>query len=289
MDSPTLSAPADSFRYTDLTCVKKRVPRLGVAGNYGLDTAGIRLAAELGVRYWVWTPRMKKMTAALAPLLRAEREQHVVAMLGTAYSAGMVRRGVEKALRLLGTDHLDIYQVSWLGRGSFFTPAMQEAMVELRERGLVRALGCSIHDRRRAGRLAADSILDLLMIRYNAKHPGAEQDIFPHLQQRRPAIVAYTATSWRQLLRPLKGASELPPPPATPAFAGAPPLTAPLCYRFCLSSPQVQVVLSGPANTAQLRENLAALDAGPLSPEEDAWVRAYGRAVKARKRLPYVP
>ena len=35
------------------------------------------------------------------------------------------------------------------------------------------------------------------MIRYNAAHPGAERDIFPHLEARRPAVVAYTATSWR--------------------------------------------------------------------------------------------
>ena len=38
------------------------------------------------------------------------------------------------------------------------------------------------------------------MIRYNAAHPGAEQDVFPHLAARQPAVVAYTATSWRKLL-----------------------------------------------------------------------------------------
>jgi len=38
--------------------------------------------------------------------------------------------------------------------------------------GKVRALGVSIHDRPRAGALAEESILDLLMIRYNAAHPG---------------------------------------------------------------------------------------------------------------------
>ena len=34
------------------------------------------------------------------------------------------------------------------------------------------------------------------MIRYNAAHPGAEQDIFPYLAKRRLAIVTYTATRW---------------------------------------------------------------------------------------------
>jgi hypothetical protein len=45
------------------------------------------------------------------------------------------------------------------------------------------AIGTSIHDRKRAGQLALDSELDLLMIRYNAKHTGAEADIFPHLKK----------------------------------------------------------------------------------------------------------
>ena len=67
-----------------------------------------------------------------------------------------------------------------------------------------------------------------------------------------------------------------------------PPLTAGLCYRFCLTSPHVHVALSAPRDRVQLDENLDALDAGPLSPEEEAWVREYGRRVKARKRLPYI-
>ena len=55
-----------------------------------------------------------------------------------------------------------------------------------------------------AGRLALDSEIDLFMIRYNAKHPGAEQDIFPYLEKRNPAVVCYTALAWGQLIRPLK-------------------------------------------------------------------------------------
>ena len=67
-----------------------------------------------------------------------------------------------------------------------------------------------------------------------------------------------------------------------------PPLTAPLCYRFVLSNPHVHVAWMGPANREQLDENLAALDAGPLSAEEEAWVREYGRQVRAKKRMDYV-
>jgi aryl-alcohol dehydrogenase-like predicted oxidoreductase len=41
----------------------------------------------------------------------------------------------------------------------------------------------------------------------------------------------------------------------------------------------VDVVLTGPRNVAELRENLAAVDQGPLSPAEMEEMRAFGRAV----------
>ena len=279
---------SEAFTHTDLPHLAKRVLRLGVAGNYGLKTADIHHAAERGVGYWLWTPRFTSVTPALRGILPRERERHVVATLGMAYTGGMVRRGVEKALRVLGTDYIDIYQLGWLGRTSLLTAGIQDVLRKLKDEGKIKAVGTSIHDRPRAGRLARDSVLDAFMLRYNAKHPGAEQDVFPHLDVRRPVVIAYTATSWRQLLRPISGL-EMPPWPG-PSDNGPPPppLTAGLCYRFCLTSPHVHVVLTGPRNRPQLDENLAALDAGPLSPDEEAWVRDYGRKVKARKRLPYV-
>jgi aryl-alcohol dehydrogenase-like predicted oxidoreductase len=158
----------------------------------------------------------------------------------------------------------------------------------LKHEGKARVIGTSIHDRVRAGKLARDSILDAFMIRYNAKHPGAEQDIFPHLEQRDPSVIAYTATSWRQLIKPIKSI-EMPAWPGAVSGDGTPPpLTGQLCYRFCLNSPHVNVVLTGPKTRDQLDQNLAALEAGPFSSEEEAWVREYGRRVKAKKRLPYV-
>jgi aryl-alcohol dehydrogenase-like predicted oxidoreductase len=124
----------------------------------------------------------------------------------------------------------------------------------------------SIHDRPRAGRLAEESPLDLLMIRYNAAHPGAERDIFPHLAKRKPAVVAYTATSWRRLLRAPRG------------WDGPLP-DAGDCYRFCLTSPHVDVTLCGPSSAQQLADNLAALEKGPLSAGEMDAMRKFGAAV----------
>lgn len=280
------SRPAGPRTHATLPRLDRRVLRLGVAGNYGLQTADIHHAAERGVNFWLWTPRFKTVTPALRELLARDREAHVVAGLAMAYTAGMVRKGVERARAMLDVDQIDLYLLSWLGKGSFFGRRIQDTLVELRERGRVRAVGVSIHDRRRAGALARDSILDTLMVRYNAKHPGAERDIFPHLEPRDPAVIAYTATSWRQLTRPLDGI-EMPPWPGGGPHT-PPPLSGPQCYRFCLSSPHVHVVLTGPRDREQLDENLDALEQGPLPRAEDAWVRAYGEQVRARKRFAFI-
>jgi aryl-alcohol dehydrogenase-like predicted oxidoreductase len=257
---------ASEFLLRDVPRFGRPLFRLGLSGSFGLDEAACREALER-VQYVFWTPRMKGLTPALRDALARDRGRYVVAtgpLLG--FFPGALRTTVETARRTLGTDSIDVFQLFWLGRMSAFTRAVQAEMTALRDEGKVRWLCVSIHDRKRAGRLAADSILDALMIRYNAVHTGAEQEIFPHLAARRPALISYTATAWRKLLAAPKG------------WTGRVP-TAGDCYRFVLSSPHVDVALTGPRTIGQLRENLAAVERGPLSTEEEAWMRAIGRAV----------
>jgi aryl-alcohol dehydrogenase-like predicted oxidoreductase len=256
--------PSTDILRRDVPALKKRVFRLGLSTSFGLDEAGTREALER--MDYLFITRGTPFRAVRDALAR-DRDRYVVAGGPTfGYFPGALRRGVEGLLRKLGTDHLDVLQLYWLSKMSAFTGRVQEEMVRLREQGKVRTLGVSIHDRPRAGRLAEDSILDLLMIRYNAAHPGAEREIFPHLARRRPAVVAYTATSWRKLLSAPRGWT------GRVATAGD-------CYRFCLTSPHVDVVLTGPRSVAELRENLAAVERGPLDPSEQEWMRALGTAV----------
>jgi aryl-alcohol dehydrogenase-like predicted oxidoreductase len=263
---PAVPEPA-SFTHRRVPALGRTLHRVGLAASFGMDAAGIRAALERGVQYLYWNPASAAMTRAVRALSPAEREKVVIATgPRIAVLAGSVRRRVERVLRVLKSDYLDVLQLYWLGRMSAWRPALIEEMVKLREEGKVRALGVSIHDRVRAGALARESPLDLLMIRYNAAHPGAERDIFPHLAARHPAVVAYTATAWRRLLRPPRGWQDRVP-------------TAGDCYRFCLTSDAVDIVLMGPSGVAQLDENLAAVARGPLDADEMRWMRGFGAAV----------
>jgi aryl-alcohol dehydrogenase-like predicted oxidoreductase len=255
------------FLFRDVPALQRRVHRLGLAGNFGLDAAAMSAALEAGLNYVFWTPKMSKVTATLKDALRRDRESIVVSSGPTiGYFGGQLRRGTDKILQLLDTDYIDILQLFWLGKTSAWTEGTIDALLELKESGKVRKIGVSIHDRKRAGRLAQDSPLDMLMVRYNAAHPGAEQDIFPHVDPARTAVVAYTATRWRKLLKRPRG------------WTGPVP-TAADCYRFCLSNPSVDIVLHGPKTLLQLQENLAGIEKGPMTGEELAWMREFGAVV----------
>jgi aryl-alcohol dehydrogenase-like predicted oxidoreductase len=135
------------------------------------------------------------------------------------------------------------------------------------ERGLVRHLALSTHRRSLVPQLAQDKQFSVFHVRYNAVHRGAESEVFARMPLvNPPGLVSFTATSWRQLLDPSRAAGETKP-------------TASDCYRFVLTQPAVNVCLSGPANAAQVREALDALQRGPMCAEELAWMRRVGDAI----------
>ena len=259
---------SNDFLYRDVPTFGRRMCRLGLATNFGIDGQDLEWALEQGINYVFWTPYSRRVTKSLKAIMNRDRESLVLASgPTTGYFGGSIKRACERLLKKLGTDYLDVFQLFWLGRGSAWSASTIEALVSLRESGMVRAIGVSIHDRKRAGKLTEDSPLDMLMVRYNAAHTGAEQDIFPHLAKRKPAIIAYTATRWRGLLkRPRDWSGRV--------------MTASDCYRFCLSNPHVDLVLTGPKTRQQLQENLSELrEKGPLSEEENGWIRDYGQIV----------
>ena len=245
----------------------KELFRLGLAGNFGADEDAVRAAMDRGVNLFLWTWRAKGLREPLKEALRQRREKVAVVGYATIGWFGWgVRRGAEAVLKDLGADHLDVLLLGWLGVCAAWTSATERELLHLKESGKVGAIGVSIHNRPRAGKLAQDSPLDLLMVRYNAAHPGAERDIFPHRQADAPTVLAYTATDWRRLLKRPKGWD-------------GPQMTAGDCYRFQLSHPDVDLALMGPANRAQVEANLDALEKGPLTEEETAWMREFGRRV----------
>jgi aryl-alcohol dehydrogenase-like predicted oxidoreductase len=258
---------SSEFLKREVPVLGRAVHRVGISASFGLDERGLEAAFDRGLQYVFWNPTAAALTRVLARLKPGQRERLVIATgPSLGFLASSLRHRVERALKVLNSDYIDVLQLYWLGRMSAYRQPVIEEMLRLKEEGKVRVLGASIHDRPRAGELAESGPLDLLMIRYNAAHPGAETDIFPHLTKRRPAVIAYTATAWRQLLtKPAGWSGSI----ATPGD----------CYRFCLSNPHVDIVLMGVRTLDELDENLHSLERGPLGDAEMQRIRAFGRAV----------
>ncbi len=252
-----------------------QVCRLGIGSSATHDSAMIEEAVDQGVNYLYWgSIRRSAFGQAIKNVARKKRESVVLTVQSYTRVAALLAPSIEIALRRAGIEYFDFLLLGkW---DSPPGPALIDAAQRLVDKGKVRHLMMSTHNRpslREHFRLfeAKQSPFAAFMLRYNAVHRGAEDDVFPHVPQSpRPGIVAYTATRWGHLLDPKKmPQGELPPPARD-------------CYRFALSHPAANLVLCGPANREQMQEALSALDAGPLDPDEMARMHRIGDHVYAR-------
>ena len=264
------------FLQTELGSTGLKVHRLGLAATYRPSLEAIRYGIEQGINYFFCYGFDTHITKTFRNLAPSERQRLVVST--GAYNLLIwypnLRRTLEKRLRQLGTDYIDIFMFLGVNKPEHLKDEVRSELIRFREEGKVRFIGMSGHDRKFHGMEAKRGDLDVLMMRYNAAHRGAEQDIFPFLGERNPGIVSYTATRWRYLLKRPKG---------WPKDSRIP--TAGECYRFVLMNRNIHVCLTAPSNINHLKENLAAIQQGPLSAEDHAYLCKVGDAVRGRKML----
>jgi len=241
------------------------VSRLGIASAYGVPTTAVEKAVEEhGINYLHWDRKKPGMGNALKGLVQKKRDELVIAVQSYDHTGLLLRGGVEKSLRKLSIDRVDILFLGWFN--SMPARRILETAGKLKDEGKIRFLGVTGHNRKFHGEMAhlEEGPFDVLQVRYNAAHRGAEQEVFVDMPPNPPGITTYTATRWGKLLN----ANKMP--------KGEPPLTAAECYRFVLSTPNVDVCLTGPRTEQEMLGGMIALEQGPLSEEEMLRVRKIG-------------
>lgn len=255
-----------------------KVGRLGIASGYKAPAAAIEEAFERGCNYFTWgtvvfgyLPGMREALKAI--VAKGQRDRLVLAAFTYAHNSCMTEMMLRRGLRSVGLDHADVLILGYFSRKP--SRRLIDGALRMKEKGLVRFIGVSSHNRKLLGQMAGEGEFDVLHLRYNAAHRGAEIDIFPYLPEeteKRPGTVSFTATRWGKLLNP----KHMPP--------GEKPATAAECYRFVLSNPAVDVCMSGAKTVEQMRENMAVLDSGPMNGAELERMRRIGDFVYGRKR-----
>jgi hypothetical protein len=135
-----------------------------------------------------------------------------------------------------------------------------------------RAIGASFHDREAARRLVTQGTLDVGFVRYNPVHPGAHDDLFPHVgsraEGRRTLLFNFTSLFGYLISDEQYTALGL-----TADYWRPRPTDY---YRFALSEPALDGVLCSPPGPDAVRDLVDALAAGPLDEDDRQYLLDLG-------------
>jgi predicted aldo/keto reductase-like oxidoreductase len=275
------------------------VSPIGIGGGSGISNEDLRYAFDKGINYFLFSSDLhhfsyRKSVETIKQLCKAGsalRDRVVLATVSYISNPEKVYAVLADQFMELGIDYIDVFHWGWITDKDDFVGLVdtarkikdggeiarffreqilqaQEVNEEILKRGLARYVGASFHSRYAARQCI--QTLDVLMLRYNLAHLGAEIGVFPMLsgdKEKDPGIVVFNVG--HEGPRLISDA-----PPGYPSDAWVP--TVPDCYRYALSNPSVDLLLAGLQDRAEVDEALAMLEKGPFSPEECEYLRNYG-------------
>lgn len=297
------------MQYTTLgrTGLRVSVAGLGCGGaaklglGYGRDldhAAGIvRRALDLGVNFIDTAQYYGTEPAVGAAIAGRPRDSLVISTKhkvslpdGTVYSAAEILAGLDRSLRALKTDYVDVFCLHTVRPHEYERVSREILPVLLREkeRGRFRFLGITefaAHDPRHetlTQALAGDG-WDVMMVAFHMLNQNARLRVFPHTRQRGIGTLLMFAVRsifarperLRGALAELAAKGEVPQALANASdplgflvhAAGASSVTD-AAYRFARHEPGIDVVLFGTGDVGHLEANIASLLKPPL-PEAD--------------------
>jgi aryl-alcohol dehydrogenase-like predicted oxidoreductase len=251
------------------------VTRLGIGGAYCQTPDGYRAALDCGVNYLdtARAYRDGEDERVVGQAIAGRRDEIVLASKSGARDAEGARVDLETSLRLLGTDHLDIWQIHYLNkeeeREQVLAPggAMETAM-RAREQGLIRYIGVTGHNWVEVAKAAATGLFDTVLCWYNCAMPEPEQTIFRQAQKHNMGVVIMSATRTTKLL----DAEDRPP---LEDF-----------YRYVLGHPAVSLALMGLRSVEDFERVAKALsERVDLEPGGRERMEAFGARMRAENDL----
>ena len=245
---------------------------LGLAAYPNQSDQCVQIALEAGVNFFfLYGPSHTSVVHGLRPQVMRSRDAVIIATGSGARSARGLERARRRLVDELGTSVIDLFFAEYLNPSDdttiiFGDDGSIQTLCRWRDEGGIRYVGASTHDASLAVQCIEDGRIDVLMLRYNMAHRRVADAVLPGATRDGLTVVAFTATRWGTLLA---GHPDW-PEPAPSALD---------CYRYCLSGPAVEVVLSAAMTAEQLQENLPLLTAPPLKNGERRHWEIYGDLV----------
>jgi aryl-alcohol dehydrogenase-like predicted oxidoreductase len=272
--------------------------RLGLgAGKSEADAATlVRQALDLGVNFFDTASvygTEEVLGKGLAGLPRDDFVVATKAWLPQREGRSAAERAVaslDRSLRRLGLDHVDIFQLHGVPPGAYdrMLETVAPALLKERDKGKFRHLGVtetgpSDPDHAMLRRAVEEGVWDTVMVAFHMMHQNARHEVFPgSIANRVGTLIMFAVRNifsrperLRAELRDLAArrqvAGWLAQAPNPLGFlvheAGADSITD-AAYRFVRHEPGVDVVLFGTGDPEHLRANVASILKPPL-PETD--------------------
>jgi len=216
--------------------------------------------------------------------------------LDEVFPADYIREYTEISLKNLGLGTMDLQQFHVWTDAWAADDRWQRAVSELKEQGLVRAIGISINRWQPANVLKAlaTGLIDAVQVVYNVFDQAPEDELFPECQRRNIAVIARVPFDEGSLTDTLTPASTWPQGdfrnvyfqpenlkntlarvaalrPAVPSGMTMPELA----LRHILEHPAVSTVIPGMRKRRHVEQNLAASDGRRLPPALTADLRRH--------------
>ncbi len=214
-----------------------------------------------------------------------------------AFSAAHVIARTEESLRNLAIDVIDVQQFhvwsdTWVGKGSWL-----EGVEQLKREGKIRFFGVSVNDAQpdSALKLVETGLVDSVQVIYNIFDQAPEDNLFPACERHDVGVIARVPFDEGALTGKVtpdtvfeqgdfrahyfRGNRKAEAWEAVNKIAAD--LEIPLerlpeiALRFCLLPAVVSTVIPGMRSVPHVESNIAAGDAGPLTPDQIEKLRAH--------------
>jgi aryl-alcohol dehydrogenase-like predicted oxidoreductase len=289
------------MKYRTLGKTGLRISEVGMGGLFISSVGAVRdearravhRALELGVNYIDTAPGYRDSEEVLGFALKGVTQPFILSTkLGgrpqpfNAQDKAALRRSVEESLRLIGRDKIDILmihepdrpgQYDWFSDWERFHGPVNELLAELKSEGIIRFTGLGGTTVYTLPHVIATGEYDVVLTAFNYSLLWQEATIavLPEAQKRGMGIVIGSplqqgalARCYRDVVE--KGARWLSPPRQQQykklyAFVdelGMP--LAELALRWVLSNSNISTTLMGARSVAEVEENVAAAEKGPL-------------------------
>jgi hypothetical protein len=184
---------------------------VGFGGIIVMDTAQAEAdklvagAVEYGVNYFDVAPSYGNAQDQLGPALEPFRSEVFLACKSALRDAAGCRGEMENSLRVMRTDHFDLYQLHGLAKmdeleTAFAPGGAMETLVKARDAGEVRYLGFSAHSVEVALRAMELFAFDSVLFPFNCvcmERGAFGRSVLDEAERRGTACLALKAMAWR--------------------------------------------------------------------------------------------